>query len=319
MVYWGHFGYTGAEKFRVWKGSMAGANLNDIAVFMAVADAGSFAAGAGVSGLTRSAAGKAVARLEDRLGVRLLNRTTRALSLTDEGRSFHAHALRVLEAVDQAEASVVSPSGVPRGVLRLSAPHAFGQRVVMPFIEKFLAQWPGTQIEASFTDRLVDVVEEGFDLVIRFGGFAVDSRMISRVLARDRYLLVASVDYVDRHGKPDSLDELREHQCLAFCSRGHRQQWRFADAAGHWVTAQVPTRLRLDSGEALHNAVGRNLGIALMPSFLVAQDVQSGHFVNLLPDVVTETVEISVIYPDRRLLDSRVRRFVDLLSSGLHL
>jgi DNA-binding transcriptional LysR family regulator len=149
---------------------MAGANLNDIAVFMAVADAGSFSAGARISGLTRSAAGKAVARLEERLGVRLLNRTTRTLSLTDEGRSFHAHGLRVIEAVDQAEASVVSPTGVPRGVLRLSAPHAFGQRVIMPFIEKFLAKWSGTQIEASFTDRLVDVVEEGFDLVIRFSG-----------------------------------------------------------------------------------------------------------------------------------------------------
>jgi DNA-binding transcriptional LysR family regulator len=260
-----------------------------------------------------------VARLEERLGVRLLNRTTRTLSLTDEGRSFHAHGLRVIEAVDQAEASVVSPTGVPRGVLRLSAPHAFGQRVIMPFIEKFLAKWSGTQIEASFTDRLVDVIEEGFDLVIRFSGTSVDSRLISRVLAKDRYLLVASVDYVGRHGQPSSIDELRNHQCLTFYSRGHRQQWRFVDAEGNWVTAQVRTRLRLDSGEALHQAIVRNLGIALMPSFLVAEDVQSGRVVEILPGITTETVEISVIYPDRRLLDPRVRQFVDMLSSGLSL
>jgi DNA-binding transcriptional LysR family regulator len=298
---------------------LGGANLNDIAVFMAVADAGSFSAGARVSGLTRSAAGKAVARLEDRLGVRLLNRTTRALSLTDEGRSFHAHGLRVIDAVDQAEASVVGPTGVPRGVLRLSAPHAFGQRVIMPFIEKFLGQWPATQIEASFTDRLVDVVEEGFDLVIRFGGASVDSRLISRVLARDRYLLVASVDYVARHGQPRSLDELRNHQCLAFYSRGQRQQWRFSDVDGNLATIQIRNRLRLDSGEALHNAISRNLGIGLMPSFLVAEDVRTGHLVHLLPELPTETFEISVIYPDRRLLDPRVRQFVDLLSSGLRL
>jgi len=298
---------------------MAGANLNDIIVFMAVADTGSFAAGARVSGLTRSAAGKAVARLEDRLGVRLLNRTTRALSLTDEGRSFHAHGLRVIDAVDQAEASIVSPTGVPRGVLRLSAPHAFGLRVLIPLIEKFLAQWPGTQIEASFTDRLVDVVDEGFDLVIRFGGSSVDSRLISRVLARDRYLLVASADYVEQHGQPNNLDDLRQHQCLAFYSRGKRQQWRFVDTGGHWVAIQVQNRLRLDSGEALHNAIGRNLGIALMPNFLVAQDVRSGRFVQLLPGIATETVEISVIYPDRRFLDPRVRQFVDLLSSDMRL
>lgn len=298
---------------------MAGANLNDIAVFMAVADAGSFAAGARVSGLTRSAAGKAVSRLEDRLGVRLLNRTTRALSLTDEGRSFHAHGLRVIDAVDQAEASVSAPTGVPRGILRLSAPHALGQRVLMPLIETFLDHWPGTQIEASFTDRLVDVVEEGFDLVVRFGGSAIDSRLISRVLARDKYLLVASVDYVKRHGKPGNLEDLRHHQCLAFYSRGKRQQWRFIDTGGHWVTIQVQNRLRLDSGEALHNAIGRNLGIALMPNFLVAGDVRSGRFVQLLPEIPTETVEISVIYPDRRFLDPRVRKFVDLMSSDMRL
>ena len=298
---------------------MAGANLNDIAVFMAVADAGSFSAGGRVSGLTRSAAGKAVARLEERLGVRLLNRTTRALSLTDEGRSFHAHGLRIVDAVDQAEASVSTPTGVPRGVLRLSAPHAFGQRVVMPFIEKFLDRWPATQIEASFTDRLVDVVDEGFDLVIRFGAASADSRLISRVIARDRYLLVASVDYVDRHGQPSSLDELRDHQCVAFYNRGQRQQWRFLDVSGQWATIQVRNRLRLDSGEALHNAIARSLGIGLMPGFLVDQDVQSGRFVHILPEILTEMVEISVIYPDRRLLDPRVRQFVDLLSSGLRL
>lgn len=298
---------------------MAGANLNDIAVFMAVADAGSFSAGGRVSGLTRSAAGKAVARLEERLGVRLLNRTTRALSLTDEGRSFHAHGLRVIDAVDQAEASVVSATGVPRGVLRLSAPHAFGQRVIMPFIERFLTKWPATQIEASFTDRLVDVVDEGFDLVIRFGNSAADSRLISRVLARDRYMLVASAEYVARFGKLNSLDELKNHQCLAFYSRGQRQQWRFSDVGGHWSTAQIQNRLRLDSGEALHNAIARNLGIGLMPGFLVAEDVKEGRLVHLLSEISTETVEISVIYPDRRLLDPRVRQFVDLLSSGLRL
>jgi DNA-binding transcriptional LysR family regulator len=298
---------------------MASPNLNDIAVFMAVAETGSFSAGAIASGLTRSAAGKAVSRLEERLAVRLFNRTTRALSLTEEGRSYYAHGLRIIDAVDQAEASVVSPTGVPRGVLRLSAPHAFGQRVIMPFIERFLAQWPNTQIEASFTDRLVDVVEDGFDLVIRFGGAAVDSRLVSRVLARDRYLMVASFDYVARNGKPESSADLSKHQCLVFNSRGYRQQWRLQDPDGEWTSTQVKSRLRLDSGEALRNAIDRDLGIALMPSFLVAEDIQSGRFIHLLSQITTESVEIRVIYPDRRLLDPRVRQFIDLLASGLRL
>ena len=298
---------------------MIRANLNDIAVFMAVAEAGSFAAGARISGLTRSAAGKAVSRLEERLGVRLLNRTTRALSLTDEGRAFHAHGLRIINAVDQAEGSVAGPTGVPRGVLRLSAPHAFGQRVIMPFIESFLARWPEAQIEASFTDRLVDIVEEGFDLVIRFGGTTVDNRLVSRVLARDRYHIVASARYIELHGEPRSLDELTCHPCLSFSSRGTRQQWRFKNADGNWISAQIRSRLRLDSGEALHSAVGRDLGIALMPNFLVGEDIQSGRFVHILPEIPTETVEISAIYPDRRLLDARVRQFIDLMAVGLRL
>ena len=298
---------------------MAGVSLSDIAVFMAVVEAGSFSAGASASNVTRSAAGKAVVRLEDRLGVRLLHRTTRALSLTDEGRSFYASGQLVIDAVDQAEASVGNPTGVPRGVLRLTAPHAFGQRMIMPFIEKFLVQWPDTQVEASFTDRMVDLLDEGFDLAIRFGGVAPDSRLVSRILARDRYLLVASVDYVSRQGQPRDLNELVKHPCLAFTSRGHRQRWRFADAAGHWVTVPIRSCLRLDSGEALHTAVMRNLGVALMPNFLVSQDVQSGRLIHILPDVTTEEVEIRALYLNRRLLEPRVRRFIDLLATDLRL
>jgi DNA-binding transcriptional LysR family regulator len=293
-------------------------NFNDISVFLAVVNAGSFSAGASASSMTRSAAGKAVARLEDRLGVRLLNRTTRALSLTDEGRSFCAHGQHIMDAVDQAEASMGGSTGVPRGTRRLTAPHAFGQRVIMPFIEEFLVRWPETQIEARFTDRMVDLLDEGFDLSIRFSGIAPDSRLVSRVLARDHYLLVASVDYVSRHGQPNDLDELMKHSCLVFSSRGHRQRWRFA-ATGNLTTVPIQGRLRLDSGEALHNAVVRGLGIALMPNFLVSQEVQSGRFVHILPDVTSEEIEIRCIYPGRRLLEPRVRQFIDLLANGLNL
>ena len=294
-----------------------GANLNDIAIFMTVVDAGTIAGAARMCGLTRSAAGKAVARLEDRLGVRLLNRTTRALSLTDEGQSFYASSLRIFDAVDEAESSVAGSRSVPKGALRLSAPHAFGQRLIMPVIEEFLVRWPETRIEASFTDRMVDLLDEGFDLAIRFGGVAPDSRMVSRIIGRDRYVLVASAHYVAQHGRLRSLDDLANHPCLVFSNRDHRQRWRFTGSDGQWTIPSVQSRLRLDSGEALCNAVARNLGIALMPTFLVSEQIQAGQFVHLLPDVKTDEVEIRVIYTDRRLLNPRVRRFIDLLASNV--
>ncbi|MCI0755691.1 LysR family transcriptional regulator [Teichococcus vastitatis] len=296
---------------------MLSANLNDIAVFMAVVEAGSFAAGGKATGLTRSAAGKAVSRLEDRLGVRLLNRTTRALSLTDEGRSFQEHGLGILAAVEAAEASVASPAGTPRGVLRLTAPQAYGRRVILPLMERYLTQWPHTQIEASFTDRPIDIVEEGFDLAIRFGGTAAGTRLVSRVVARARYSVVASPAYISRHGRPGSLADLSGHQGLAFSSRGNRQSWRYRDAKGAWMTASFRSRLRLDSGEALRDAAVRGLGIGLLPDFLVADDIRSGDLLRLLPDCETEVAEIVVLYPTRRLVEPRVRQFIDLLVSAL--
>lgn len=296
---------------------MLRANLNDIAVFMAVVETGSFAAGGKATGLTRSAAGKAVSRIEDRLGVRLLNRTTRAMSMTEEGRSFHEHGLDILAAVEKAEESVAGPAGTPRGVLRLTAPQAYGQRVILPVMERYLARWPDTQIEASFTDRLVDIVEEGFDIAIRFGGTAADSRLVSRVVARDRSLLVASPAYLARRGRPAGPADLSGHQGLAFSSRGRRQSWRFRQVKDPWTTASFHSRLRLDSGEALRDAAVRGLGIAVLPEFLAREDIQAGRLVRLLSDFETEEAEITVLYPSRRLLEPRVRQFVDLFVSTL--
>lgn len=171
---------------------MLRANLNDIQVFMAVVDAGSFVAGGQTMGLSRSAAGKAIARLEQRLSVRLLHRTTRSLGLTDEGREFYRRGLQILASVDDAEASVAGDKGTARGVLRLTAPSAFGRRILLPLVPKFLVAWPEVQVEISFSDRLADVVEEGFDLAVRIGVTAPDTRLVSRTLARYRALLCAS-------------------------------------------------------------------------------------------------------------------------------
>ncbi|OWV77069.1 LysR family transcriptional regulator [Rhizobium sp. R339] len=294
-------------------------NLNDILIFMAVVDAGSFVGGGQAMGLSRSAAGKAVIRLEDRLGARLLNRTTRSLSLTEEGRLFYERGLQILASVDEAEASVSGKSGAPRGVLRLTAPDAFGRLVVLPLLEKYLRAWPDLQAEVSFTDRLADIVEEGFDLAIRIGAIpaATDSRLVSRVIASDKARLCASPAYLAERGEPRDLDDLAAHDCLFFASRNQRQGWRFRGEGGAWVKAQGRSRLRLDNGEAIRDAALAGLGIALLPDFLIAGDLTAGRLRQILPDLETDDARIVALYPDKRLLEPRVRGFIDLMAEEL--
>lgn len=292
-------------------------NLNDIQIFVAVVDAGSFVAGGAAMGLSRSAAAKAVARLEDRLGTRLLNRTTRTLGLTDEGRVFYEQGRQILVSVDEAEASVAGGSGMVRGTLRLTVPGAFGRLVILPLIAKYLEAWPETQVDVSFTDRLTDIVEEGFDLAIRIGVTAPDTGLVSRVVARYRALLCAAPAYIDRHGEPSDIDALAAHDCLIFSSRNQRQAWSFRGEDGAWTKAQSRSRLRMDSGEAIRDAALAGLGIAFLPDFLVADDLAAGRLRQILPHLEADAVRIVALYPSKRLLEPRVRRFIDLMAEAL--
>ncbi|MBY2938237.1 LysR family transcriptional regulator [Rhizobium leguminosarum] len=292
-------------------------NLNDILIFMAVVDAGSFIAGGQAMGLSRSAAGKAVIRLEDRLGARLLNRTTRTLNLTDEGRMFYERGLHILASVDEAEASVAGQNSTLRGVLRLTVPDAFGRLIVLPLLEKYLRAWPEVQVEVSFTDRPADIVEEGFDLAIQVGATTSDTRLVSRVIASDKARLCASPSYLTERGEPGDIDDITAHDCLIFASRNQRQGWRFRGEGGPWVKAQGRSRLRLDSTEAIRDAALAGLGIALLPDFLVADDLVAGRLRQVLPSVETDDAKIVALYPDKRLLEPRVRRFIDLMVEEL--
>ncbi|MBY3065334.1 LysR family transcriptional regulator [Rhizobium laguerreae] len=292
-------------------------NLNDILIFMAVVDAGSFIAGGQAVGLSRSAAGKAVIRLEDRLGVRLLNRTTRTLSLTEEGRMFYERGLRILVSVDEAEASVAGQDSTPRGVLRLTVDDAFGRLVMLPLLEKYLRAWPDIQVEVSFTDRLADIVEEGFDLAIRVGATATDTRLVSRVIATYKARLCASPSYLAERGEPRDVDDLAVHDCLISAGRNQRQGWRFRGEGGSWIKARGRSRLRLDSGEAIRDAALAGLGIALLPDFLVTDDLAAGRLRQILADFETDDAKIVTLYPDKRLLEPRVRRFIDLIVEEL--
>ncbi|WP_236660044.1 LysR family transcriptional regulator [Sphingopyxis jiangsuensis] len=293
------------------------ANLNDILVFLAIVDAGSFVAGGQAMGLTRSAAGKAVARLEDRLGVRLLNRTTRTLSLTDEGRIFYDRGLQIVSAIEDAEASVAQQGGKPKGLLRLTVPDAFGRLVVLPLLKQFLADWPDIQVEISFSDRVADLFEEGFDLAVRIGVTSSDTRLVSRVVAKYRALLCAAPSYLEHRGNPKSIDELSRHDCLFFSSRARKQSWRLRDASTAWAKVHGQSRLRLDSGEAIRDAALAGLGIGLLPEFLVAADLEAGRLHHVLPGAETDEVKIITVYPTKRFLEPRVRHFIDMMVAKL--
>jgi DNA-binding transcriptional LysR family regulator len=265
-------------------------------------------------GLSRSAAGKAVTRLEDRLGVRLFNRTTRALSLTDEGRVFYERGQQILAAVDDAEASVMRRPGKPKGVLRLTVPDAFGRLVVLPILKKYIQTWPGIQVEVSFTDRPADIVEEGFDLAVRVSlAVPENTQLVSRVIARYQAVLCAAPAYLAARGEPRTIDDLAAHDCLVFASRNRRHSWRLRGEDGAWTELRAPSRLRMDSAGALRDAAVAGLGITYLPDFLVGPDIATGRLQRVLPDLKNEALSIIVLYPTRRLLEARVRQFIDLM------
>ncbi|HIE1389162.1 TPA: LysR family transcriptional regulator [Pseudomonas aeruginosa] len=298
----------------------AGFDLGAIQAFVLVAEAGSFAAGAKALGMTRSAASKAVARLESHLGVRLLHRTTRSLSLTADGQVFHERCLRILQDLSEAEASVRQDRLVPRGTLRLTVSEAYGRIVILPFLKVVLEEWPQLAVEVNFSDRLVDLVEEGFDLGIRLGTLPVDAQLVARPLTWTRPGLYAAPAYLQAHGTPQNVGDLAHCQRLIYGLRPEPTAWQLRrhDAVDDCaIVIDGPARLRFDSGEALHQAALAGMGIAFLPSFLVETDLRAGRLVQLFPNVGGGELPIHLVYPHRRHLAARVRLFIDRLAQAL--
>ncbi len=294
-----------------------GLNSNDVLLFLAVADGGSFVAGGRAHGLTGSAASKAIGRLEDRLDARLFHRNSHAIALTDEGRRFREHAQRIRDALADAEASLSRGEGEPRGLLRLSLPDGFGRRVVLPILARYLDAWPEVRAEVNFTDRPVDVVEEGFDLTVRIGAESAPPGMIARKVATARACLCASPRYLERRPPPEHLDALSVHDCIVFRTDARTQSWRFATEDGQMTGVTVTGRLRADSGEAIREAALLGLGIAYLPDFLIDEDLAQGRLVEVLAGVAQGRPPLVALYPTRKQLEPRVRRFIDLLADEL--
>ncbi|NRH22269.1 LysR family transcriptional regulator [Pantoea stewartii] len=292
-------------------------DIRAMRIFVAVAEAGSFVAGGKAMGLTRSAAGKAITRLEEHLQTRLFQRTTRRLSLTTEGHEFYHRCCRLLEDIEEAEASIRHNSPVPKGILRLTVSEGYGKMVILPFLQTFLQNSPNINIEVSFSDRVVDLVEEGFDLAVRVGNAATSHQYITQVIDRARSQLFVSPDYLKQWGKPESPADLKEHRRLVYGLGAASGAWTLFDEEHGQITLNGRNHVRFDSGDAIRLAAIAGLGIGYLPSFMIEKDILAGHLVQVLADTRGEEVAIHAIYPTRLHLSLRVRIFIDGLKSFL--
>jgi len=288
--------------------------LAGMRVFSQVVESGGFAKAAERLGLSTTATSRYVAELETHLQTRLLNRTTRKVSLTESGRAFYERAVQILSDLEEAEQEAARAAVVPRGTIKLTTSVAFGVRHVAGAIAAFVAQHPGVKFDVSLSERIVDLVEEGFDLGIRIGGTGTEN-IVARPLGEARLVPCASPDYLARRGTPARPEDLENHNCLTY-EYGTRSVWRFRDAAGGERPVRVSGTLHANSGDFIAQAAVRGAGIVLEPAFVVAEEVRAGRLVPLLREFEPAPLPVYAVYPSRKHLSAKVRLFVDFLVQG---
>jgi len=285
--------------------------FDEISAFAAVADARSFTQGARRLGVSSAQVSKLVAKLENRLGARLLNRTTRDVSLTDTGRAYLERARVLLEDFEALETSVRDESG-PRGLLKVSAPMSFGASQLTPALLDFATAYPEVSLDVSSTDRMINLVEEGFDVAVRIGQLS-DSSLIARRLAPVRLVTCASPDYLQAAGAPMTPQDLSRHEAIIDTNAADPLVWRFSSDNDHH-DVRVHGRLRFAGAEACVAAARRSLGVTRSPAFAAADDLRAGRLVPLLCAYEPEQIYVHAVYPHGRHLAAKVRAFVDFLA-----
>lgn len=290
--------------------------FSDAAVFVQVVERGSFTAAAASLAVSKAAASKAVGRLEERLGARLLNRTTRKLTLTEAGEAFYDGAGGALRQLVAAEDAVVELTGAPRGRLKVSAPVFFGANFLVPILRDFLTRYPDIELELDLDNRIVDLVAEGFDMAIRITSLS-SSSLIARRLAPSDLVTIASADYLARHGSPASPHDLRDHQCITYSLDRQPGEWHFRTTEGRDITVHVRGSLRCNSDEAIKQAALDGMGITRFPALFVTRELAEGTLVRLLQAYEPPPGTVCAVFPSRRNLAPKVRVFVDFLADRL--
>jgi DNA-binding transcriptional LysR family regulator len=286
--------------------------LLQMQVFAEVVRAGSFVSAAEGLGISKAAVSRHVGELEARLNVRLLQRTTRRLSLTEEGQVFHARCIEVLASVGEAEDEVSSQTGTASGQLRISAPTTFGVRHLAPLWGAFRQRHPKVTLDITLADRVVDLVEEGYDLAVRIGRLA-DSSLVSRKLATTRMVLCASPRYLKAHGTPTHPHDLAGHSVLAYSYWSDKDEWQFAGPEGP-VSVRTQPWLNTNSGDTCRAAALADQGVVLQPSFLVDEDLAAGTLVELMPEFKAVQLGIYAVYPTRKHVPAKVRVLIEFLA-----
>lgn len=284
-------------------------NIDHLKLFVRIAVTQNISLAGKEFGLSPAVSSAHINKLEEKLGVKLIHRTTRKVALTEEGQEFLPHAKEVLETIDVACASVGSGTIDPRGTLRITAPSSFGHMHIVPALKNFLALYPNLKVDLHFSDSVIDIIEGGFDIAIRNSAMQ-DSSMIARKLAKDNRIVCASPDYIAVYGEPETPEELRNHSCIQLMNM---DTWLFDDKKT-FQRIKINTKLSIDNGESVKNACADGIGITVCSKWVAYKELNDGRLVQILKDYpLKNDTDIWAVYPSTRLLAPKVRVFIDYL------
>lgn len=289
-------------------------NLTDIAIFVKVVELSSFTAAADALEMSQPVVSKAVTRLEEKLGARLLNRTTRRLSLTEAGAELYRRSGSALREIENAELEIARFQTEPRGTLRVSAPMSFSILQLGPAIQTFMDRYPGVTVELHMDDRRVDLVEEGFDVAIRIANLR-DSNLVARKIAPTRQVICASPAYLAKHGTPERPEDLLEHNCILYSLLSTPREWRLVDPEGQEHVVPVNGTLHSNNGLVNRAAAIAGGGVLLLPTFYLGDQLRSGELKPVLCKFKPREIAVYAVYPERRNLMPKVRAFIDFVAA----
>ncbi|ABN73797.1 LysR family transcriptional regulator [Actinobacillus pleuropneumoniae] len=284
--------------------------LNAINLFCRVIETQSFTQAAQLEQISLAMASKLIAQLEEHLNVRLLHRTTRKITPTEAGLLYYQRCLPILNELKDAENSVSNITSTLQGKITISLPMDFGSRFVAPYLGQFMTTYPNIQLNIEFSDRRVDVVAEGYDLVLRIGALE-DSSIVAKRIARSELVLLASPEYLAKHGTPENLAQLTEHTCLIY---ENHQQWQFTDG-DQKVKIKPNAHVISNNGYALLQMTKAEQGIVNLPLFLAKEEISAGKLVEILPQYKQHSIDISILYPHRRYLSPKVKVLIEFLAT----
>ncbi|NOI68607.1 LysR family transcriptional regulator [Vibrio sp. 99-8-1] len=297
---------------------MAQRNLLDgMVIFTEVVKAGSFTLAAEKTGHSTSFISKEVSKLEERLGVRLMQRTTRTLNLTPEGQLYYQQCQQIIEDAVQAENAISGKYGEPRGTLRVSCPVSFGVSILRPVLAKFTEKYPRISLEIDLDDRKVDMVSDGFDVVIRATAQLEDSSLISRQIRRSTALTLASPDYLKKHGTPETPYDLDRHKVMSYSNLRQPNVWQYYDKDGHSIQVHVDGHVLTNNSSMTLALAVAGQGICRLPCFCLSDEIETGQLVELLADYPKIEIGIYMVYPSRKHMSAKVRSFIDFVMAEL--